>query len=274
MNSPQKNTESAKREAPERLVRAMGAEVEVDVASRTLKRALFVTRAIASDGMIVVPDGINVRFFQENPVVLAIHGRTDKFPVCGRSLGMKGTREGMESVTQFADTELGRELAYLYGVNEKREVYARGWSFAWSTKKYETWTVEHAKQWLGADWDPALVPEWVVRNDMVDVVLECVMNEYSAVPLGADKKALSRAYGEAGNRTAAAWLADLDLTEALDLIRRLERQGETNKRKLEQLEQDIQALRRDGASAATRGDSDAILRELDGMIAQVRMTIR
>ena len=270
MNQPQKNAESAKREAPERLVRAMGPQVEVDVASRTLKRAVFMTRGIASDGLIVMPEGINTKFFEANPVVLAIHGRMQDFPVCGRSLGLRPTAGGMESVTQFADTELGRELAYLYGVNDKKEVYARGWSFAWSTTGFEEWTLARAQKWLGADWDPALVPPWVQREDRVGVVTACVMNEYSAVPLGADKKALSRAFADAGNRTAGAWLADLDLSEAAEKIRRLESEQETTKSKLGRLEEDIQALRRDGASAAARGDSDAILEELDGMLAILR----
>jgi hypothetical protein len=114
------------------------------------------------------------------------------------------------------------------------------------------------------------VPPWVQREDRVGVVTACVMNEYSAVPLGADKKALSRAFADAGNRTAGAWLADLDLSEAAEKIRRLESEQETTKSKLGRLEEDIQALRRDGASAAARGDSDAILEELDGMLAILR----
>ncbi len=261
-------------EIPQRLIRVMGAEVEVDVEKRILKRALFVTRNIASDGGIVVPDGISVKHYEENPVVLLMHGRTERFPVIGRSLGMQAVRAGIESATQFADTEIGRELAYLYGVNKDKEVYARGWSFGWETIEMETWTLEHAKQWLGADYDDELVPPFVKRWDEVWVALKSRMNEYSAVALGADKKALSRAFADKNVRLAGELVADLDLHEAATALKRVKTEfevfrSETGTR-IEKLESDIQALRGDGASAAAKGDSEAVRLAVLSMAEQLR----
>lgn len=255
---------------PARLVRAMSGKVEVDVTKRILKRALFVTRSIASDGGIVVPEGINVRHFETNPVVLLMHGRGAEFPVIGRSLALKTVREGIESETQFADTELGREIAYLYGVNNDGEVYARGWSFGWDTTEMETWTLAHAKEWLGPDWDEDLVPPSARRWDEVWVALRSQLNEYSAVALGADKKALSRAYGEKGVRLAGELIADMDLTEAGRRLAVLETEDAAMRKRIDKLERELQALRRDGTSAAARGDADALLKEIEALTQVAR----
>jgi len=255
---------------PARLERVMNQTIDVDVDSRILKRALFVTRSIASDGGIVVPEGINVKFFEQNPVVLLRHGRDGGFPVVGRSLNLKPTAEGMESETQFADTELGREIAYLYGVNQEKEVYARGWSFGWDTLEMETWTLEHAKAWLGSYYDEDVVPPAVKRWDEVWVALKSVMNEYSAVPLGADKKALSRAHSEHGIRIAGEMLTTMDLEDATTRLLELEKKEAISRERFEKIERDIQALRRDGASAAARGDSEALVRELTDLTEMAR----
>jgi hypothetical protein len=258
-----------KPEIPKRLERAMGATVEVDVKERILKRALFVTRKIASDGGIVDPAGINIKFFTENPVVLMMHGRLDGFPVIGRSVSLKSNSLGMESETQFADTAMGRELAYLYGVNEKKEVYARGWSFGWDTSQMEIWTLEHAKSWLGSDYEEAAVPEWVKRTNEVWVAIKSTMNEYSAVALGADKAALSRAFG-GGVRLAGELITDMDLHEATQMLAEVRKEQNAERSRIEKVEHDIQALRGEGASAAARGDSEAIVRELDAWLRALK----
>jgi hypothetical protein len=252
-------------QAPERLVRAMAGDVDVNVEKRILERAVFVTRNIASDGGIVVPDGIKVKFFEQNPVVLDRHARVDgKFPVIGRSLSLASTAEGMESRTQFADTESGREIAYLYGVNEDKEVYARGWSYGWTTVEVETWTLAHAKEWLGADYDEDLVPTCVKRWDEVWVSLQSIMNEYSVVPLGADKKALSRAFEDKGVEAAGRWVAVMDLAEARQELARIKMQSAVEE--VRNLTRHIEALSRDGAAAAGRGDSAAVLDEVRELV--------
>ena len=243
--------------SPVRLVRAMSDKVEVDVKNRILKRAVFVTRFIASDGGIVIPGGINVKPYTENPVVLSMHGHGETFPVVGRSLGLKVNDVGMESQTQFADTAVGRELAYLYGVNDAGEVYARGWSFGWDNVAVETWTLDRALATV-PEQDPDTIPAWVRRMNEVWVAIRSVMNEYSAVPLGADRKALSRAW--AGNvALAGRMIASLDLEDAQNELAALRARMESQGATIERLEKDIQALRRDGAAAAARGDSAEVL---------------
>ena len=246
--------------APDRIVRAMSDKVEVDVKARTLKRAVFVTRYIATDGGIVVPAGINVKPYTENPVVLSMHGQGAGFPVVGRSLGLKATADGMESVTQFADTPAGRELAYLYGVNDAGEVYARGWSFGWDNVAVETWTLDRALATI-PDQDPETIPAWVRRENAVWVAVKSVMNEYSAVPLGADRKALSRAWS-GGVDLAGRMIAALDLNDAQNELAAMRAKMECQQTVIERLERDIQALRRDGTAAAARGDSAEVLNQV------------
>jgi len=256
---------------PTTLVRAMGEDIEVDVPQRILKRAHFVTRGIASDGGIIVPEGINTTYFEQNPVVMLSHGWADApFPVVGRSLGLTAADNGMDSVTQFADDPdgLGRQLAYLYGVNEDKAVYARGWSFSWDTQEFETWTLDHAKEYLGKDYDDNLVPPHVKRWDEVWVVLRCVMNEYSCVPLGADKMALSRAHKDKGIDLAGRWVANLDITEARAELTKLQQNIRNHETifAIRKLTAKLQALSRDGAAAAERGDSAEVLHAVRDLV--------
>lgn len=254
---------------PERLVRAMEGEIEVDLAGRILERAQIVTRRLAADGGIVLPDGISVRFFEKNPVVLARHGADGDAhsPVIGRSLALARDARGIVSRTQFADTALGREYAYLYGVNEAREVYARGWSFGWTTVEAEFWPLEQARAFLREDWDEELVPAFARKNDEVWVARRSIMHEYSAVALGADKAALSRAWTEKNVRAAAQMLAAVELDEAVALAAALKGEIGAQEARLAKLEADIQALRGEGAAAAVRRDSAALLEELRGLVA-------
>jgi len=254
------------KQAPERLVRAMGPEVEVDVPNRILRRAQFATRRIASDGGIVMPEGLDVHYFEQNPVVLARHGLSDSAepPIIGRSLSVQRNHLGLESATQFADTALGREYAYLYGVNAEREVYARGWSFGWTTTDLEWWDLDVARAWLGRDWDEASVPPWVMRDGQVWVAKRAILNEYSAVPLGADKAALSRAYMDKGVPLAGRMVAAMDLAEARDLL------GQVRDvvGRVDRLEEQLKALSRDDAPAARQGDSGALLAEIRAVVRE------
>ena len=251
-------------DVPQRLLRMMREDPERDLANRIL-RARIMTRKLARDGGIVMPSGVVTRFYEENPVVLARHGLDQDrgSPVIGRSLGLTTDDDGIESVTQFAETDLGREYAYLYGLSEKGEIYMRAWSFGWTTLDIQYWTLDRAKQWLGKDWEPDTIDYLIERWDEVWVAAASEMHEYSAVAVGADRDALSRAFSD-GVNAAGEIINGLDLREARAEILRL--RGELGRRELvnelRDLHRQIQALSRDGAAAARRGDSAAILQEV------------
>jgi hypothetical protein len=191
------------------------------------------------------------------PVVRAEHNG----PVIGRSLGLTKTPLGMDSITQFAETDTGRDYAYLYGCNEKHEVFMRAWSFGWRSLVTEIWGLDRARQYLGSLWDD----ETAIGVNDVWVSVRSEMNEYSVVPVGADREALSRAFG-GGVRSAGAIIAGMDLTAAQRQLNTLEdtfkefvKTQEDVRTQIAQLQKDIQALRGDGSAAAARGDSAEIL---------------
>lgn len=253
---------------PKDLVRIMG-EPEIDESKRTIVSE-FVTRKLARDGGIVIPDGIVVRFYEENPVVMARHGMDweQNSPVIGRSLGLERTDRGMKSVTQFAETDLGSEYAYLYGLNPKREVYMRAWSFGWSTLELSYWSLEEAKDWLGSDWEEDAIGFWIKREQQVWVAKRSEMHEYSAVPVGADREALSRAFKTGGIEIAGDIVAAVDLKEARAELARVRKEIEVEELRL--IRRQIQALSRDGAAAAERGDSAAILEEVRNLRKMIK----
>ena len=269
MPQPQ-NNRSTDHEPPEQLARAMGEEVEVDVAKRILKRAVFMTRMVASDGGIVIPEGINAKFWGQDPVVLAKHNMTweeSKSNVIGRSLSLGSIADGMEAAVQFADTEFGRDYAYLYGVNEEREVYARGWSFSWTTLENTTWTVDEARAWVGEElWDDDLVPGWARREDAIWVSKRSLMHEFSCVELGADKLALSRAFNDKGIRAAGNIITTIDLNEASTQLSTIRAGQKETDSQVKELEGKILALSSDGSAAAARGDTAEILQ----MVSELR----
>jgi hypothetical protein len=186
--------------------------------------------------------------------------------VIGRSLGLATTKLGMDSVTQFADTELGREYGYLYGLNPAGEIFMRAWSFGWRTLEMDQWDVSRARSYLqgfGA-WDEDLVTS-AMRNMGVWVAVRSEMTEYSAVAVGADRQALSRAMGS-GIRAAAEHVAHIDLLAARSMIAELKTISEETQEKVRKLESDVLALRGDGAAAAARGDTAGIVAELNDLI--------
>lgn len=259
---------TARNQLPARLVRLMNDAPSVDVERRTIE-AVVATRLLARDGGILLPAGIDTRAFAANPNVLAMHGYLEgSFPVAGRCIALSKNERGIVATTQFAQTRLGEEIGYLYGVNPAKEVYCRGWSFGWRSLETDWITVDDAQKLLGSDFDAATVPPEAERYG-VWVCKRGEMNEYSAVPVGADRAALSRAHKD-GVRAAGEMLAGLDLAEAHRLIAELRAFKTLSEAKLERLEQDIQALRRDGAAAAARGDSAEIANSLRQIAAGLK----
>jgi len=237
---------------PERLVRLARETPQMDVARRTI-RSVIATRRIARDGGVVLTDGIDARAFAANPVVQALHGVSESghSPVIGRALSLAINNRAVETLTQFADTELGREYAYLYGLNPDKEIYMRAWSFGWRTLATDRWDQARAARELGEDYDAG---DWPPGAAQIWVALRSEMHEYSAVPVGADRAALSRAH-QSGIRLAGEIVAELDLAQAARDIAALKTLQEQQGQRIVEVEQQILALRRDGEAAAARGDT-------------------
>lgn len=249
-----------KRELPNRLIRLMNESPSVNVENRTID-ADVATRLLARDGGILLPDGIDTRAFAQNPNVLVMHGFLEGvFPIAGRCTALVQSARGIMATTQFAETRLGEEIGYLYGVNPKKEVYCRGWSFGWRSYETDWISIDEAKALLGSDFDPTTVDPSIERNG-VWVCKRGEMHEYSPVPVGADRAGLSRAYKD-GVDTAAAFIADFDLKEARQQIRDMRDNATVTEGKVAKLEREWNALRRDEAAAAARGDTAAFVEAL------------
>lgn len=257
---------------PEYIDRGISARaLDIDLAKRTIRNTVT-TKCLARDGGIVLPEGIITRFYEQNPIVKIRHGMAnDARPlVAGRSLGLTRTDIGMDSITQFADNQLGREWGYLYGLNEGGEVYLRAFSFGWASLQVEWITIERARAMLGNLWDEASVPDWCRRCDEVWVSARSEMHEYSVVEVGADREALSRAYNEHGINEAANIVARMDLGEARLIINQLRNENKSLTTRLDAFDTRVQALERDGSAAATSGNSAEVKNALRAMLAQLR----
>lgn len=249
-------------------VRAGGTPPDVDLEKRILRNATIATRRLADDGWIIMPEGIETEQFLKNPIVQARHGggvRTTRSPVIGRVLALgRNADELYAQELQFADTELGREYAYLCGVNPEREVYMRSWSVAGDILERGAIGFNAARAALGGLWDENMAALVRQRQTQVNVAQRFLMNEFSSVPKGADHGALTRA-SAAGIRTAGEILTAMDLSAAQSELAALRQEGLARDERLAKLEREIQALRGEGASAAARRDSEAILAEVRGL---------
>lgn len=79
-------------------------------------------------GEIVNPYGMDSRNFRKNPVVL--FGHNSGKMVIGKNLSLSVDEFGVKATTQFADTEIGREI---YRLN--RDGFLNAWSIGFIPKK-------------------------------------------------------------------------------------------------------------------------------------------
>lgn len=249
---------------------------EIDLLHRILRGVVVATRSLAEDGYIIEPMGIDLSLYLQNPQVGAKHGKAETLlsPCIGRALAIGVTPQGLMADVQFADTTLGRDYAYLHGVNPEKEVYMRAWSIAVSMTSKRMVTLAEGKRLAGDGWNEdiakGLPKEFAGRVGYAEKTL---MREFSSVYVGADRGALTRAFSN-GCATAGNLVSEIDLKAAGERIAALERERGTDRARIETLERDIQALRDDGASAVSRGDSEAIVRQLDEMLAVCRQRER
>jgi len=262
------------------IVRAGNSVPDVDLENRILRNAVVSTDSLASDGWILLPRGIVFDKYMTNPVVLARHGYADTADplTVAKTLNLVPSDPALTAEVQFADTERGRDYAYLYGINPKKEVYMRGWSIRGPVLEEAGWTWDEAKAHLGSRWDENMAAQLKRWNTMVYVGLKTVLQEFSCVELPADRDALTRADKD-GVKTAGMLIARMDLSAAESQIADLKLQIANLKKSTEEeflrmelasLVKQAQALGSDGAAAAARGDTAELLRELGALMGMIK----
>lgn len=262
------------------IIRAMNTVPDMDLENRILRNVVVATEQLASDGMIILADGIDLSRFRTNPTVTAKHGvaQTERSTSIGSALDIGVVNRMLVSGVQFADTELGREYAYLYGLNPKKEVYMRAWSLEGPVVESESWGFSQAKNYLGRDWNETQAAIIQKRSQKIDVVKRMLMKTFSACEVGADAGALTRAYSD-GVNVAGEMVARMELGEAQSQITDLRSQltdlktsTETTflRMELERITKDTQALGSDGAAAAARGDTAGLLDELRALTKLIK----
>jgi hypothetical protein len=253
-------------------VTALIRPVDADAATRTLRGVIFATTGLASDGMILIPSGMELTRFLANPVITDRHlltydGDGNALPVDAEVIAAAeditaGELE-ISATVRFADTQAGREFASLYGCNEERRAWMRAWSVEVPILEMRRVSWEEAKRLAGPYWDESLAAR-LSRLPAVGVGLRSELKSVAVVPVGADRGALTRAARE-GNLSAGLCLARLETAQASNELDALKMELVSQRARLDKLEDDLLALRSDGAAAAARGDTAGILNELRAM---------
>jgi polyhydroxyalkanoate synthesis regulator phasin len=251
---------------------------DVDLDRRVLRNAAFGTTGLAADGIIILPSGMSLATYIRNPIVTARHMlipgepiKQDAEPiVIARTLKIHADDWELHGdEVQFADNDLGRQYAYLYGVNPDREAYMRMWSTEVFRIESTGATFEQARRISGKYWDENIAARVASATRGVRVWTKTDLAGVSVAALGADRGALTRA-ANAGVVLAGELVARIDLSEARTEVADLKRMISENSGRIDRIEKQIQALGRDGASAATRGDSEALLKEIRALRALVK----
>lgn len=246
------------------VITATNRPVDCDPAKRLLRSAIFLTTGLASDGAIILPEGLDLARYQENPIVTDRHLRLPGQPpdqsaaTIGNAVALTRSATELAAEVEFADTRLGRDFAYLYGVNEEKRPYMRAWSIEGNFLERQAVSWDAARKISGPYWDEPLAEMLRTQGGRPSVCSRFLLKSVAAVCTGADRNALTRA-DSAGCALAGELVSRIDLqlagTELADVKTQL---GRSNER-IDRLEREIQALRGEGASAAAQGDSEAIL---------------
>ena len=250
---------------------------DIDLEKRILRNVVAMTDRLASDGAIVLLPGLDTaEHYEGNPIVQAKHGRaagtSAKADVIGRAIEMVRTEHELIFTVQFADTELGRDYSYLYGVNPEREVYMRAWSGGFTVLAADLLAAETAMAQYPAQWDKSVfesLPQYA--RQQVEIVRRATLTEFSAVGRGADKAALTRALRD-GCRAAGDVLAGQDIDDLQAMLTRALGAAESASlvREIDSIRRRVQALEGKGASAALQRDSDELRRAIEELTQIVR----
>jgi hypothetical protein len=258
------------------IVTAANRPVKADSDKGILYDAVFATTGLASDGWIVLPSGISLSRYAGNAIVTCRHiarsqpdaDSSRKPIVIANAINLRRGEMELIADVQFAKTQEGQEWGYLYGVNPENQAFMRAWSVEGDILSRSNVDWNKARMLSGQYWDENLAEKIQRSQRQVNVATGFELSLVAAVSLGADRCALTRA-AQDGIRLADDLIARIDLRTASEELAGLKTKlSETDARigkldgALRAMEGDIQALRSDGASAAARGNSEAILLEV------------
>ncbi|MGB9697300.1 MAG: HK97 family phage prohead protease [Ignavibacteria bacterium] len=135
-------------------------------------------------GEIVNPYGMDSRNFRKNPVVLFGHNASKM--VIGKNLSLRIDDFGVKATTQFADTEVGREI---YRLN--RDGFLNAWSIGFIPKKVihrgekkndsESFTV--IEEWELIEYSSVVIP---ANPDSLNLLLKEVRSDEMKLLLRGD----------------------------------------------------------------------------------------
>lgn len=246
--------------------------VECDLEKRILRRAVFATTGLASDGWIVLPAGMNLERYQRQSIVTSRHiaggdqaAIQDGDPiVIARALNLAVSDLELISEVQFADTRQGWEYGYLYGLNPEKTPFMRSWSIEGPILERRSATWQDARVLAAQYWDETLAERMRGKASRVMVATRYELNSVAAVALGADRNALTRAASD-GNGAARDWLTRIDLEASSTELETLKRELAETDARMARLERELKALTGEVASAARQRNSEALLAELRGL---------
>lgn len=242
--------------------------VDCDLEKRILRACVFATTGLASDGWIVLPGGMALERFNRQPLVTSRHVQLPEGAVAdgeaiaiARALNLTVSDFELTAEVQFADTELGREYAFLFGINPERIPYMRSWSIEGPVLDKRALTWPEARTLSAQYWDETLAERMRGRCARPMVATRYELSNVAAVALGADRNALTRAAG-LGNNAAQDWLARLDLETSSTELEELKRELSETSARLARLEREHKALVGEVASAARQRNAEAVLAEI------------
>lgn len=251
------------------IVTAATRPVKADTEKGILYDAVFATTGLASDGWIMLPSGVDLARYAKNAIVTVRHvvgsgplaGAGTKPIVIANAINLRATDTELVADVQFARTQDGYEWGYLYGVNAEKQAFMRAWSIEGNILERASVNWPKAKTIAGSYWDENQATILRKKQTMVNVAMRLDLQLVAAVSVGADRGALTRA-AQDGNHVADEVIARIDLRTASEELAVVKTKLTETDARIGKLEADIQALRSDGASAAARGNSEAVLSEV------------
>jgi hypothetical protein len=251
------------------IVTAVNRPVNCDLEKGLLFDAVFVTTGLATDGWIILPSGLVLTRYAANAQISARHltgaapeAQSQTRPlVIANALNLRPGETALLADVQFARTQDGYDWGYLYGLNPEKKAFMRAWSVEGSILERAAVNWPKARALSGQYWDENLAALLQKKLTSVNVAMRFEPILVAAVTIGADRNALTRA-ADCGCRTAGQLVAGIDLRTASEELAGLKAKLSETDARIGKLEGEIQALRSDGASAAARGDSEALLSEV------------